>query len=444
MLILSSPDIRIENGVIAEMGEGLAPLPGEEVIDARGLLALPGGIDVHTHMDLDVGFTRSSDSFFTGTRAAACGGTTTIVDHPAFGPAGCSLHHQIDAYHELAADAVIDYGFHGVVQRVDDGILAEIPALMEAGVTSFKFYMTYDRRLKAPQILQLLQAARALGALPMVHCEDHEMLTALREELVREGHTQPIYHAKSRPADCEARAVKEMLALAAQAENAPLYIVHVSTKGGIEAIADYRAAGGRIYAETCPQYLTLDESLYEREDGLNFILSPPLRRAEDREALLAAIEAGVVDVVGTDHCPFTTEQRKRGADNFTLCPNGLPGVELRFNLLYSELVASGRVKLERFTDLVSTNPAKLFGLYPQKGVLAVGSDADLVLFDPGETWTVTRDLLHENVDYTPYEGMRLQGRVRATIARGETVYKDGVFTGQPGRGRFIRRRKSHV
>ncbi|MDR1421270.1 MAG: amidohydrolase family protein [Coriobacteriales bacterium] len=462
-------DVRIRGEKIAELAAGLSPLPGEEVIDASGLLVLPGGVDVHTHMDLLVGTARAADSFLTGSIAAACGGTTTIVDHMAFGPVGCSLQHQLDAYHVLAdGKAVIDYGFHGVVGHVDDNVLAEMDQLVRQGVTSLKLYLTYDQRLDDESILRVLARARELGMMICVHCENHAIVSWLRESVMAEGHTQARCHASSRPDYAEAEAVGRMIALSRTVGGAPLYLVHTSAAASLlaadvawgpdaqdaqsERDAQSESAVGDphqksptplpVFLETCPQYLTLDAAHYDDpgDEGLKYLMSPPLRHERDREALWEACLDGRIDVIGTDHCPFFfTEKQARGARDFRLCPNGIPGVELRLALMHSEGVVKRDMSLSRFVALTSTLPARRFGLYPQKGTIAVGSDADIVLFDAGREVEVTHELLHEHVDYTPWEGWHVTGWPIMTFSRGVAIMKAGEFIGREGQGRYLHR-----
>jgi dihydropyrimidinase len=460
-----SSDVRIRGEKIAQVAPGLSPLPDEEVIDASGLLVLPGGVDVHTHMDLLVGTARAADSFLTGSIAAACGGTTTIIDHMAFGPKGCSLQHQLDAYHVLAdGKAVIDYGFHGVVGHVDDNILAEMNRLVSQGVTSLKLYLTYDQRLDDESVLRVLARARELGMMICVHCENHAIISWLCERLAAAGHTQVRYHALSRPDYAEAEAVNRMIALSQAVGGAPLYLVHTSAAASLlvanAATAAAAAASDAaapdttahicqesptplpVFLETCPQYLTLDAACYDEpgDEGLKYLMSPPLRHEHDREALWAACLDGRIDVIGTDHCPFFfTEKQAKGARDFRLCPNGIPGVELRLALIHSEGVVKRGMSLSRFVALTSTLPARRFGLYPQKGTIASGSDADIVLFDAGRVVEVTHGLLHEHVDYTPWEGWQVTGWPVMTLSRGELVMRAGEFTGREGHGRYLHR-----
>jgi len=434
-------DIRIDGELITEIGASLSPRGNETVIDAGGKLILPGGVDVHTHMDLDLGSIRATDDFYTGTVAAACGGTTSIVDHMAFGPRGCSIKHQVDAYHRLAeGKAVVDYGFHGVMDHVDDAILDEVETLIGEGITSHKFYLTYAGKVTDHEIIRLMERASELGIMLAVHSENDGSITWLREKYSARGNTAPIYHAMSRPPESEAEAVGRMAWLAGMAGDTPLYIVHLSGKLGLECIRAARARGQQnLFAETCPQYLLLDESLYLRDDGLKYIMSPPLRPHENREALWDGVRDGNINVVATDHCPFFFEKEKQlGKDDFTKTPGGAPGVEARIPLMFAETVA-GRLPIERLVTLCCANPARLFGMYPKKGVIAVGSDADLALIDPDYKAALTFDMLHENCDYTPYEGLPLNGYPVMTISRGEVIVRDGCYIGDKGRGRFLKR-----
>ncbi len=439
----SQQDILLENGLIQRVAPQITPTPDTEVIDASGMYVMPGGIDVHTHFNIDVGIAKSCDDFFTGTRAAACGGTTTIVDHMGFGPKGCSLHHQLEVYHRDAVDkAVIDYSFHGVVQHVDDDILHEMQSMVEEeGISSFKLYLTYGYKLNDADVLRSLKRLHEVGALTTVHPENDAAIALRRSELVAQGKKAPIYHAHSRPLECEAEAIGRMINLAQLAGNVPLYIVHLSNGLGLDYLRLAKKAGQPVWVETCPQYLLLDMNHYLREDGLKYVLSPPLRPHAELDKLWVGIADGSIDTVATDHCTFPYSQRlDMGRDDFTRCPNGLPGVENRMPLLFSEGVMCGRITPSRFVELTSANPAKLFGMWPQKGNLNVGSDADLVIFDPHAKVTIQHQDLHDNVDYSPYEGFHCQGWPVMTLSRGEVVATQGKFTGKAGHGRFIRRK----
>jgi len=435
-------DLLIEGDRIARVEPGIRA-PGVRTIDAGGLYLLPGGVDVHTHFDLDVGFDRASDDFYTGSVAAACGGTTTVVDHMAFGPAGCRLTHQAEVYRELARHAVIDYGFHGVVQHVNDEVLTGMAALRDRqGISSVKLYLTYDYRLEDDAVLAVLRRAQELNMVVCVHCENDASIRFLRESLVARGEKAPRFHPLSRPAQCEAEAVFRMAMLAKMAGEPKLYIVHLSTALGLGAIRLARQGGQRnLFAETCPQYLLLDDALYQDDqEGLKYIMSPPLRGPADMDALWKGLLSAEIDTVATDHCPFFfATQKQRGAKDFTRCPNGVPGVEARLALLFSEGFSKGRLTLPEVVRLCCTRPAQLMGLAPRKGDILPGADADLVLCDPNIRWIVAAQSLHEHVDYTPYEGIELQGAPVMTISRGEIIVESGVFSGDKGRGQYLRR-----
>ena len=446
-------DLLIEDGrILAVSGpEGLPAVEaaGADVTDAKGKLILPGAVDIHTHMDLDVGIARAVDDFYTGTAAAACGGTTTIVDHMAFGPQGCSPWHQVQEYHRLAdRNATVDYGFHGVLQHVDDQVLDDMAEIArEEGITSFKVYMTYDGRLDDLELMQVLERAREEHILICCHCENHGIVTFLREQFVREGKTEVRWHPVSRPAEAEAEAVNRLLYLARAAGEAPVYIVHLSTRLGLEEIRKARAAGQRhIGAETCPQYLLLDEKNYEDpQEGLKALMAPPLRKQADRDALWQAMAYNELDTVATDHCPFTfAKQKQQGAQDFTKCPSGAPGVEERLILLYSEGVRKGRITLPQLVKYACTNPARVAGLYPRKGTLEPGADADLVMLDPEKEWTLTADRMYSAVDYTCYEGMKITGAVERVWLRGKTIAMDGTFIGARGDGQYLHRGRSSL
>lgn len=438
-------EITVEEGIITEITRGKSknPVQDAKIIDAKGKYVLPGGVDPHTHFDLDVGFTRASDNFLTGSIAAACGGTTSIVDHMAFGPKGSPLTYMPTVYHKLAEDCVIDYGLHGTIQHVDEQVLVDMETLKNEGITSLKLYMTYADKIDDPGILAVLQRAQELGVVICSHCENDTTVNTLRSQFVGEGKTQPKYHPQSRPAQAEAEAVFRFLMLAKSAGQPKVYVVHLSTALGLYAAKLARDAGQKnIFLETCPQYLFLDDSQYDDDvQGLKYIMSPPLRKETDIQFLWNGITAGDIDTIGTDHCPFFFEtQKQRGASDFTLCPNGAPGVELRMPLLFDKAYREKAMSLPQMVQLACTNPARIFGLAPHKGDIAVGGDGDFVLMDPTVEWTISHSLLHENVDYTPYEGLSIQGKPVMTISRGEVIVENGKFVGQKGRGRYIKRR----
>ena len=441
-------DLLIEDGKIRLIGENL-DTNDAEVIDAAGKYVFPGGVDVHTHMDLQAGKYRAVDDFYDGTVAAACGGTTTIVDHMAFGPKGCSLWHQVEEYHRIAdGKAVIDYGFHGVIQHVNDTVLKEMGEIAaQEGITSFKVYTTYDFMIKDDGLYQVLKQAKEDGIVIAVHCENDGVINHLRHEYIENGCTEPKYHPLSRPAGCEAEAIDRMIHLAAMAGDAPLYIVHLSSKEGLlEVMKARKAHQANLAVETCTQYLTLTDDMYQDpREGLKAIMSPPLRRKEDNEALWAALRDDLLDTVATDHCPFNYQVEKQaGANDFTACPNGAPGVEERFRVMYSEGVAKGRISLTQLVKYLCTNPARMYGLYPQKGTLLPGSDADIVIFDPQKSRILTHDDMHSAVDYTCYEGMKVQGDIDLVMQRGNVIVKDNQFLGKRGDGRYLKRGKGII
>ena len=416
-------DVLVENGVIQAVGKGL-DARGAQVIDAAGKYVLPGGVDVHTHMDLQAGAHRAVDDFYTGTVAAACGGTTTMAD----------------------GKAVIDYGFHGVLQHVNGQILREMGEIADReGITSFKAYLTYDDRLDDSALFQVLRQAREDGLVIPAHCENDGVVNFLRGWYKSQGLTAPIYHARSRPAGCEAEAVSRLLHLAALAGEAPVYVVHLSSAAGLAEVRKARAAGQRHFGvETCTQYLTLTEEAYsDPQEGLKAIMSPPLRTGADCAALWGGLADGSVDAVATDHCPFRFAVEKQyGVGDFTACPNGAPGVEERLPVLYSEGVAKGRITLPQLVRLACTEPSRLYGLYPQKGTLQPGADADVVILDPNGTRTLTQSTLHSAADYTCYEGMELQGKIDLVLSRGEVIVQDNQFLGRKGAGRYLKRGRS--
>lgn len=437
-------DILIEDELIKRIDTEITERC-DRMIDAAGKLIIPGGIDVHTHFNLHTGSAIARDDFYSGTVAAACGGTTSIIDHMGFGPAGCDLGHQLKVYHQYAeGEAVVDYGFHGVIQHVNQDVIDQVEVMIKAlGVPSMKLYMTYDYRLGNASILRVMEQMKTMGGLLTVHAENHEIIEYLRNMYLEKGLKTPIYHAKSRPDYSEEEAVNRLINLAATADNAPLYIVHLTTAAALQQIKRAQAAQKPVYAETCPQYLLLDEFRYlqDIEEGLKYILSPPLRSQRDCDALWQGIREGVIQVVATDHCPFSIKEEKQlGREDFSKCPNGMPGVEERIPLMFSEGVMQGRISLNKLVETCCTNPAKLFGIYPQKGSLLPGSDGDIVIIDPEKEVTLTQGQLHSRVDYTAYEGFRLKGYPVMTLSRGEVIVQNNQFVGAKGRGRFLKRK----
>ena len=438
-------DIGIQAGKIAVIGRDLK---GEKIVDARGLLVLPGAIDPHVHLEMPTPVATSSDDWFTGTRAAACGGTTTVIDFVEPEP-GESLLHALGARRSQAeSKAVIDFSFHMTLDRVDEDTLAEIPFVIEAGLTSFKCYTTYSMRLDDNQLLGALVAVGKAGGLTIVHAENDAIVNQLRAEFIAAGKTEPCYHPLSRPVKSEGEAVERVLALADVAQ-APVLIVHVSTQLGAEAIERAQQRGQIVFGETCPQYMLLTDDLYLSPgfEGAKFICSPPLRKATDQSALWQVLGNGAFRVVGTDHCPFFyagTKNLGRSLDDpppFTQIPGGMPGIEARPALLYTYGVRTGRLTLNQWVDVCSTGPGRVYDLYPRKGALIPGADADIVLFDPEKKVTLTTDVLHENVDYTPYKGFELTGYPVKTFLRGQLIAENGEFIERKWPGQYLRRTK---
>jgi dihydropyrimidinase len=432
-------DVGLQGGLVVAMGQDLQ---GDLVLDATGKYVLPGAVDPHTHLELEFMDTVSSDDFYTGTVAAACGGTTTIIDY-AEQTKGETLHQAVDAWRQKAdPKVVIDYGLHVSVTDVCDQILDEMEDIVREGVTSFKCYLAYPERLRDDELLQVLARARDLGALVNVHCENGWLVDLTTRRLLAEGKTGPRWHPRSRPAAFEEEATQRAVTLASIAQ-APLYVVHLTCAGALGATTRARDAGKPVLVETCPQYLLLDIERYDEPGfaGAKYVLSPPLREKANLEVLWSGLAVGDIDVVATDHCPFNlVGQKDLGRDDFTRIPNGIPAVETRVSLLYHEGVNGGRIDLNRFVELVATAPAKLFGLFPQKGTIAVGSDADLIIWDPDKEMALTQENLHMNVDYSPYEQVTVRGYPELVLARGQVIVRDNRFVGQRGSGRYLSRR----
>jgi dihydropyrimidinase len=434
-------DVYVEGSTIAAIGEGLAQ-QAERTIDAKGNYVIPGGIDVHTHLEAPVGGTTSSDDFETGTRAAAFGGTTCIVDF-ATQSKGHSLLDAYRAWREKATKATIDYGLHMIVVDVGKGQLAQLDALVAEGVTSFKLFMAYPGTLMVDDvtILQIMHRARKNGALIAVHAESGVAINSLVQRALAEGRTAPIEHALTRPSAAEAEAVRRVIALARNT-GVPLYIVHVTSADALKEIAHARRMGFPILGETCPHYLLLTKDALQRPgfEGAKFVLTPPLREPADQEALWKGLQDDDLQVVSTDHCPFFFETQKRaGMNDFTKIPNGGPGIEHRLQLLYHYGVNRGRLSVSKWVDLIAANPAKLFGLYPKKGALQVGSDADIVIWNPNLKYTISSASHHMNVDYSMYEGFTVQGIAETVISRGEVIVNHNTWYGKPGRGKYLKR-----
>ncbi|WP_019119294.1 dihydropyrimidinase [Brevibacillus massiliensis] len=436
-------DVLIQGEKVAAIGERL-DTSGAEVIDAAGCYVFPGGVDPHTHFDMPFGGTVTADNFETGTRAAAFGGTTTVIDF-CLTEKGRPLKEAIATWHEKAAGkAVIDYGFHLMVAETNDRVLEELRDVVEEeGISSLKVFMAYKNVFQADDetLFKTLIRARELGALVQVHAENGDVIDFLTKEALAKGNTGPYYHALTRPAEAEGEATGRAIALAALADS-QLYVVHVTCAAAVQRIAEARERGWNVYGETCPQYLVLDISVMDQPgfEGAKYVWSPPLREKWNQEVLWNALKSGILQTVGSDMCSFNYKgQKELGVGDFSKIPNGGPVVEDRFSLIYSEGVHKGRISLNQFVDVIATKSAKLFGLFPQKGTVAVGSDADIVIFDPRSKRTISAETHHMNVDYNPFEGMEVQGEVVTVLSRGDFVIRDKAFVGRAGAGRFLKR-----
>jgi dihydropyrimidinase len=430
-------DLGISAGKIAATGKGLT---GRETLDATGMLVLPGAIDEHVHLQMPVGEFTSSDDFYTGTVAAACGGTTTVIDFVEPEPEQPLVEALAGRQAEANGKAVVDYGLHMTLSQADDETLAQIPACIDAGVASFKLYMAYEGlRLDDGSLLRALDALREHGGRVLVHAENHHAIAYLIAQALAEGRRGPENHPLTRPDHMEAEAIHRLLSLA-HVTRTPLVLAHLSCALGLEEVRVARSRGTTVWVETCPQYLLLDEKEYRRPgfEGAKFVMAPPPRTETDRSALWAGLAAGEVNTVATDHCPFFYETQKvRGRDDFSRIPGGAPGIETRLSLLYTHGVLNGQLTLERWVEVCCTEPARRFGLAPGKGTLSVGTDADVVIFDPEHRVTLSADSLHQNVDYCPYEGWEVKGYPVMVLSRGEVIVRNGEFIGTAGRGRFL-------
>ncbi|CAM3386622.1 dihydropyrimidinase [Marinicrinis lubricantis] len=438
-------DVLIENGIVTAIGTAFDET-GVEVISADGLYVFPGGIDPHTHLDMPFGGTTTKDDFRTGTKAAAFGGTTTVIDF-CLTTKGRPLKEAVETWHEKArGKASIDYSFHLMISEINDDVLEELPQVIEEeGITSLKVFMAYKNVFQADDstLFRTMVTAREHGALVMVHAENGDVIEYLTNEALAAGNTDPIYHALTRPAELEGEATGRAAYLTALADS-QLYVVHVTCAEAVKQIAAARQKGYRVFGETCPQYLLLDQSYLEKPDfeGAKYVWSPPLREKWNQEELWNALKSGQLQTIGSDQCSFDFKgQKELGRGDFSKIPNGGPIIEDRFSLLYSEGVCKGRITLNQFVDMISTQSAKLFGLFPKKGTIAVGCDADIVLFDPKVERTISAKTHHMAADYNPFEGMKVTGEPVSVLSRGNFVVKDKQFVGSSGSGQFIKRNK---
>ena len=436
-------DVAIQDGKIAAIGHGGLRENAARVIDASGKYVLPGGIDVHTHLDMPFGGTTTSDDFESGTRAAAFGGTTTLIDF-AIQYKGQPLRKAFDTWMEKASTkAVCDYSFHCIITELGKDQLDEMNALVQDGVTSFKLFMAYPGvfMLDDGSIFKALRRTAENGGLICMHAENGNAIDVIVQQALAEGKKAPKYHALTRPTTAEAEATSRAIALAEMA-GAPVYIVHLSCNDALEKVREARDRGLPVYAETCPQYLFLSIENFDVPgfEGAKYVFTPPLREKWHQEKLWNGLKRDHLQVVSTDHCPFCFKaQKELGRDDFTKIPNGGPGVEHRLSLIYSGGVSQGRLSVNRFVELVSTTPAKLFGLYPRKGTIAVGSDADLVIFDPNRKHTISAKTHHMRVDYSMFEGIEVTGMPSMVISHGKVIVDGDTFLGQAGSGTFLKR-----
>ncbi|HLK21936.1 MAG TPA: dihydropyrimidinase [Bryobacteraceae bacterium] len=436
-------DILVEGEKIKEVRAGIPANAAGTVLDATGLLLLPGGIDAHTHLDMPFGGTTSSDDFETGTRAAAFGGTTTIVDFAIQGR-GTRMRDALDTWWKKAENkACIDYGLHMIVTDLGGAGLEDMDDMVREGVASFKLFMAYPNVLMVDDatIFRALSQTAKNGALICMHAENGGAIDVIVQKALAEGKTAPIYHALTRPTIAEAEAVHRAIALSEMA-GAPVYIVHLSSEDALNEVREARDRGAKAFAETCPQYLLLSIEELERPnfEGAKYVFTPPLREKKNLGKLWDGLKHDHLQVVSTDHCPFCFEDQKiLGKDDFTKIPNGGPGIENRLQLIHHHGVNQGKLTINRFVELVSTTPARIFGMYPRKGVLAEGSDADIVLWDPSASHIISAKTHHMRVDYSMFEGFEVKGNVRTVMSRGEVIVDNGRFLGKSGRGQYLRR-----
>jgi dihydropyrimidinase len=436
-------DVLIDGEVIKEVRAGIPVNSAERVIDAAGMYVLPGGIDCHTHLDMPFGGTTSADDFETGTRAAAFGGTTSIVDF-AIQARGTRMRDALDTWWKKAeGKACIDYGLHMIVTDLGASGLEDMDEMVNEGVASFKLFMAYPNVLMVDDatIFKALARTAKNGALICMHAENGSVIDVIVAKAVAEGKRAPVYHALTRPTRAEAEAVHRAIAMA-EIAGAPVYIVHLSSEDALNQVREARDRGVPAFAETCPQYLLLSIEELERPnfEGAKYVFTPPLRTKENLPKLWDGLKHDHLQVVSTDHCPFCFEDQKiLGKDDFTKIPNGGPGIENRLQLMHHYGVGGGQISLNRFVEITSTTPARIFGMYPKKGEIAAGSDADLVVWDPASLYTISAKTHHMRVDYSMFEGYEVKGNVRTALSRGEVIVEGNQFLGKPGRGNYLRR-----
>lgn len=435
-------DIAVSGGKIVGIGRNL-DLTADQTVDASGQLVLPGALDVHTHLAMPFGGTVSADGYLAGTRAAACGGVTTVFDYAMQRKGKGILETVAERNSMCAPEACVDYAFHCIITDLNGGsLLDEFEVAAEAGITSFKCFLVYKKEgmmIDDGTLVKVLKKAKEVGGITNIHAENPDVIDMYIEEFLKEGKTSAWYHYLSRPEFVEAEADKRAVHWA-KSVDAPLYIVHMADKEGLEAAVQAKLDGHSIYIETCPQYLEFTCDVYKRDDGRNFVCSPPMKAQESQDALWDAIRKGTIDTVATDHCPFQSYEKDWGKDDFTKIPNGCAGIENLYPYMLSAANV-GKISFNRAVELCSTNPAKIFGC-SQKGSLTIGKDADIVLYDPSLDFTISVDNMHSDYDHTIWEGIKLHGYPTHTFVRGKLVYDNGSFVGQPGFGEFLKREPS--
>lgn len=431
-------DVCVDNGKIVAITAD-AGTDADNVADASGKMVLPGAIDAHTHLAMPFGGTISSDDYYAGTRAAACGGTTTVFDFilQDFGETMVDAIKRRDAL--CAPDAAVDYAFHVAVKDVSNGLIDTIEDAVNYGVSSFKVFMVYDFGVTDGVFYKVLEKAKSCGAMISVHAENKQLIDVLTERYLSEGKTSAWYHYMRRPEFVEGEADIRAIQLAKSLDS-KLYIVHLANKEGVQAVERARNEGYQIYAETCPQYLEFTSEVYKRADGRNFVCSPPMKGEESRLALWEAIKKGLITTIATDHCPFRSYEKDWGKDDFTKIPNGCAGIENMYPYMLSA-ANEGKITFNKAVELCSYNPAKIFGC-DAKGAIEVGKDADIVIYDPTKDFTITNDKMHSDCDHTIWEGIKVKGYPEATYSRGKLVFMDGEFLGERGWGKFIKRSSS--